>query len=354
MSFLFLHCRAGFEAECAAEIQDQAATLGITGFCRAKPNAAYLTFHPEQPDDAWRLVNELPFRQLIFPRQWFAGIGLLNRLAPDDRVTPICDALAALPAPPGTLMVESLDTNDGKALSKLCRAIETPLRQELVRRGVYDERHHHNIRLHVCFLSTVAAAVGIVPVSNCVPWPMGIPRLKMPKDAPSRSTLKLDEALHVLLDEKQQRTLLRAGMTAVDLGAAPGGWTWQLVQRNMHVTAIDNGPMMPALLETGLVKHRREDGFRFSPAEPVDWMICDIVDSPKKVAARIATWLSSGWCRFTIFNLKLPMKKRYQEVQECLQLIDTQLQEKGMTFTHNAKQLYHDREEITVFYQVTR
>ena len=354
MSFVFLHCRAGFEAECAAEIQEQAASIDINGFCRAKTNAAYLTFHPQQPEDAWRIVNELSFRQLIFPRQWFYGIALLNNLTPDDRVAPICDALTGLPAPAQELIIESLDTNDGKALSKLCRSIESPMHQELVRRGFLQEKRNSNVRMHVCFLSTVAAAIGLVPIDNSVPWPMGIPRLKMPKAAPSRSTLKLDEALHVLLDDKQQQKLLRGGMTAIDLGAAPGGWTWQLVQRNMHVIAVDNGPMMPELLETGQVKHRREDGFSFVPAEPVDWMVCDIIDSPKKVASRMATWLSNGWCRYTIFNLKLPMKKRYQEVQECLQLIDEQLQAKGIEFICNAKQLYHDREEITVFYQILK
>ncbi|VEB88410.1 putative RNA 2'-O-ribose methyltransferase [Citrobacter koseri] len=35
---------------------------------------------------------------------------------------------------------------------------------------------------------------------------------------------------------------LANGMYAVDLGACPGGWTYQLVKRNMWVYSVDNGP----------------------------------------------------------------------------------------------------------------
>lgn len=52
---------------------------------------------------------------------------------------------------------------------------------------------------------------------------MGIPRLKFPTDAPSRSTLKLEEAFFVFLTEKEREARLSHGMTAVDLGACPGG-----------------------------------------------------------------------------------------------------------------------------------
>jgi 23S rRNA (cytidine2498-2'-O)-methyltransferase len=43
--------------------------------------------------------------------------------------------------------------------------------------------------------------------------------------------------------------------------------------------------MDPALIETGLVEHVRADGFRYQPRFPVGWMVCDIVDQPKRVAA---------------------------------------------------------------------
>ena len=42
-------------------------------------------------------------------------------------------------------------------------------------------------------------------------------------------------------DEWDERLANR--MWAVDLGACPGGWTYQLVKRNMWVYSVDNGPM---------------------------------------------------------------------------------------------------------------
>ena len=134
-------------------------------------------------------------------------------------------------------------------------------------------------------------------------------------------------------------------MTGVDLGASPGGWTYQLVRRGMLVTAIDNGPMAESLMDTGLVQHLMADGFTWQPKQPVDWMVCDMVEQPRRVAERMATWFREGWCRHAIFNLKLPMKKRWDETRLCLDLFQEQA---GKPLVVRAKQLYHDREEITV------
>jgi len=202
-------------------------------------------------------------------------------------------------------------------------------------------------RLHVLFDGNDHAWIGVSDVSTGSPWPMGIPRLSMPHGAPSRSTLKLAEAFVTFLDDDERLRWLRPAMRAVDLGAAPGGWTWQLVRRSMRVTAVDNGPMAASLLQSGLVTHRREDGFRFQPKKPVDWMVCDMVEQPRRVAELVARWLDEGWCRRCIFNLKLPMKKRYDETRLCLDLIRGRAGARMIAL--RARQLYHDREEITVF-----
>lgn len=73
-----------------------------------------------------------------------------------------------------------------------------------------------------------------------------------------------------------------------------------------------------------------------------------MVEKPAKVAALMASWLVNGWCRETIFNLKLPMKKRYEEVSQNLAYIQAQLDEHGINVEIQARQLYHDREEVTV------
>jgi 23S rRNA (cytidine2498-2'-O)-methyltransferase len=100
------------------------------------------------------------------------------------------------------------------------------------------------------------------------------------------------------------------------------------------------------VLATGVVEHHRADGFRWQPPKPVDWLVCDMVESPARVAARMGEWFAHGWCRRAIFNLKLPMKKRWQETRRCLDLFAAAAER---PLTIRARQLYHDREEVTVY-----
>lgn len=110
--------------------------------------------------------------------------------------------------------------------------------------------------------------------------------------------------------------------------------------------------MADSLMETGQVKHHQEDGFKFEPARKnVTWLICDMVEKPSRVAQLMGEWIISGWAKEAIFNLKLPMKGRYDEVLEDIENLKIFLKEHGVKFRLQAKHLYHDREEITVHIQ---
>jgi 23S rRNA (cytidine2498-2'-O)-methyltransferase len=63
------------------------------------------------------------------------------------------------------------------------------------------------------------------------------------------------------------------------------------------------------------------------------------------VAALMRDWLVECAARAAVFNLKLPMKKRWLETQRCIGVLRDSL---GDPWTVRAKQLYHDREEVTV------
>lgn len=210
----------------------------------------------------------------------------------------------------GELRVEVADTNESKELLKFCRKFTVPLRASLRDAGVlanYETPKRPVV--HVFFIAPGCCYTGYSYSNNNSPFYMGIPRLKFPADAPSRSTLKLEEAFHVFIPADEWDERLANGMWAVDLGACPGGWTYQLVKRNMWVYSVDNGPMAQSLMDTGQVTWLREDGFKFRPTRSnISWMVCDMVEKPAKVAALMAQWLVNGWCRETIFNLKLPMK----------------------------------------------
>ncbi|WP_018169684.1 23S rRNA (cytidine(2498)-2'-O)-methyltransferase RlmM [Thioalkalivibrio sp. ALMg9] len=345
-SGLLLYCRAGFEADLTAELTDRAARAGLGGFARVQPGSGYVHFEPSGCT-VEGLARALPFEELIFARQVFPALPALEGLDRADRLTPIIEQAFAAGCPVDSIWHEMPDTNEGKGLRRLIKAVERPLASVLRKRGVLRAQAG-GLRLHVFWHSGDCVQLGLSRPGERSEWPGGILHLRSPREAPSRSTLKLEEAWHTFIPRDAWDTRLAQGMQAVDLGAAPGGWTWQLVRRGMYVHAVDNGPMDAPLMATTQVEHHREDAFSWVPPKSVTWLVCDIVDKPSRVAARMADWLEAGWCREAIFNLKLPMKQRWQTVYDCLDHIEERLLDARIAHQMRARQLYHDREEITV------
>ena len=340
---LLCWCRAGFEPELAAELTERAAQAGFAGYARAERGSGFVQFLGV---DGGALSKALPWSRLVFARQKLRLFAELRDLDAKDRIAPMLAALEGH-GRYGDVWVEHPDSEEGKPLAGLARAFANALRPALRKRGLLADAADARLpRLHVCFIAGDHALLADADPQDSAPWSLGVPRLRMLADAPSRSALKLEEALLVLLDDRERERFLKPGMTAVDLGAAPGGWSWVLARKQLRVTAIDNGPLAASALATGLIEHQRADGFHWHPQRPVNWMVCDMVESPRRVAARMAQWFAQGWCERAIFNLKLPMKKRWDETKLCFKLLTEQ---SGHALELRSKQLYHDREEITVY-----
>jgi 23S rRNA (cytidine2498-2'-O)-methyltransferase len=342
MTGLLCYCRQGFEPELAAELTERAALAGFGAYARTARDDGYVLLLGAE---GAALDRALPWIDLIFARQKLRLIAELPGLDPKDRIAPMLAALRDQ-EPFGELWVEHPDSDAAKPLAGLARSFGNALRPALRKQGLLSAREDARLpRLHVVFLHGDHALLAASDPRDSSPWPLGIPRLRLLSDAPSRSALKLEEALLTLLGPDEREALLKPGMTAADLGAAPGGWTWVLTRQHLRVTAVDNGPLRAHVMDTGLVEHLRADGFQWKPSQPLDWMVCDMVEQPRRVAERMATWFREGWCRHAVFNLKLPMKKRWDETRLCLDLFAAQC---GQPVRVRARQLYHDREEITV------
>ena len=347
-----LYCRPGFERDCVQETLRQ-----------AQPQQPVITVQlPTHADSGYAVVTlneqKLSYRELIFARQLISLHQTLPALPERDRLTPIVAAINTLPGNFGTLWLEVPDTNEGKLLSTFTRRFQPLLESMLREQGRLQDTtantHTQLPRLHIFFPDKSSALIGTSDPHNSAPAIMGIVRQSMPVEAPSRSTLKLAEAIEVFMDRSEQKRLLRQGMQAVDLGAAPGGWTWQMVQRGIRVTAVDNGPMKGVLINHPLVQHLKQDGFKYVPRRAVDWLLCDMVEQPSRVATLIGTWFVAGLTKHAIFNLKLPMKQRVVALESALDGIRTLLDQEGINYRMLAKQLYHDREEVTVFITRTK
>ncbi len=203
MKQVLLYCRPGFEKECAGEITDKAAQLEVYGFPRLTKNSGYVLFECYQDGDAQKLIKEITFSQLIFSRQMIAVVGQCEDLDPSDRISPILEACEGLPTG-GDLRVETPDNNEAKELLKFCRKFTVPLRQAMRKHKVlFAKENPKRPVIHVCFTRPGCCLVGYSMSNNNSPFYMGIPRLKFPADAPSRSTLKLEEAFHTFIPREE-------------------------------------------------------------------------------------------------------------------------------------------------------
>ena len=163
----------------------------------------------------------------------------------------------------------------------------------------------------------------------------------------SRAAFKLAE-----IDDRFH--LFKPGTKVVDLGAAPGGWSYSAAKRGARVVAVDNGPLKGGALGNPLVDHRHDDAFGFSPGREAvfDWLFSDMLEDPHKVVQSIVRpWLEGGWCRRFVVNLK------FGRVDPIALLADLRsatspfsVHGAGVRIVH----LYHDREELTVTGSVKR
>ena len=202
MAGLLCYCRAGFEPELAAELTERAAEAGLAGYARTERDSGFVLF---ACDEAEALARALPFDALIFARQKLRLLAELRGLDPRDRISQMLEALQGQSqtgqARFGELVMEHPDSEAGKPLAGLARSLGNALRPALRTAGLLAAKDTARLeRLHVLLLAGNHAVLASGDPADSAPWPLGIPRLRMHAQAPSRSALKLEEALLVLLD----------------------------------------------------------------------------------------------------------------------------------------------------------
>ncbi len=164
------------------------------------------------------------------------------------------------------------------------------------------------------YITGKAIYVGLSsPEDNLSDWSGGAIRFQREDGQVSRAKFKLLEAEHVFGVD------FSAFRHALDIGAAPGGWTSLLLERGLKVTAVD-----PAHLHPGLLDHpsltflqKNADEVKFA-AETFDLLVCDMSWSPRQMGRLIANLLyalrSGGTA---IITVKLMHKKKpFQTVRE--------------------------------------
>lgn len=310
-------------------------------------------------------TESLPPAPFIFERQRLPHA----RFGAGDDLTALAAALAAEAAPgvadrtAWTLHAFAPDPDSEDSRTREAQALERRILERM--RGAYPAAWPHyrspdapldatDARVwQVCRVAGGAWSSVAAPSALSDPRPGGIHRMPPDPLAPSRSYLKIEEALDVMrLDLRLPAP--RPGETAVDLGAAPGGWTWAFVKRGCRVFAVDNGPLKlrSAGDMGGEAIHLREDGLRFRPQDhvrtPVDWLLSDMLIAPGVALGLLRRWIAGGWARRMIVNLKLPQTDplvALRPVQDYLRSVP------GLRW--RLRQLYHDRREVTLMGELT-
>ena len=133
------------------------------------------------------------------------------------------------------------------------------------------------------------------------PFPNGEPAFVEDRDGPpSRAYLKLWEAFARLRRQPQP------GERCLDLGAAPGGWTWLLARTGAEVLAVDKAPLAPEVAALPNVSWQEGSAFALDPDDvgPVDWWCSDIIAYPDRLLDLVTRWLESGLVRNLVCTIK--------------------------------------------------
>ena len=177
------------------------------------------------------------------------------------------------------------------------------------------------------------------PEENLSSWAGGMRRFAREESTASRAEFKLLEALELIGKELPQKG------RALDLGAAPGGWTRVLAQKGLSVVAVDPANLAPEVLSLKNVSHFKgtSQQYLLEPRGKFDIIVNDMkLDIPEsaRVMVECADCLSDDG--FAVMTFKLKPKKWTAQINAGLSVL-----EKGYEVL-TIRQLFHNRSEITV------
>ncbi|CAM2783660.1 SAM-dependent methyltransferase [Paenibacillus sediminis] len=178
------------------------------------------------------------------------------------------------------------------------------------------------------------------PEDNLSDWSGGAIRFQKEEGQISRAKFKLLEV------EKTFNIDFTNFRNALDIGAAPGGWTSFLIERGIHVTAVDPAKMHPSLMASPQLTYFKKNAADVKFKEnQFDLLVCDMSWSPKLMVKLVTDLLYALVPGGTaIVTVKLLHKKPMAVIREVIQEFeDARMQ------IQRAKQLFHNRDEITLY-----
>jgi len=225
--------------------------------------------------------------------------------------------------------LKAYDVNDA-----VVAAVDSVLSQ----RSARHDRKAPDLVISVSLTSTAAFAGASETRSNLSTWPGGMARYSGGDDALSRAKKKLMEAVDVFELDLESG----AGRHAIDLGAAPGGWTQYLLEKGFSVVAVDPAEL-DARLASDRLMHFRGTAERFfgRSGESADLLASDMRMDARDAARMLvsaARMLKAGGSVIT--TLKLPERGFVPVLDAALEIL-------SQRYVVRARHLFHNRSEVT-------
>lgn len=285
------------------------------------------------------LAETIREKKLAFTRHLFRGVAEVPHEEAEDLAAFGDIAIEAwqsipMPAKVALHVWQSGDADLPYRNDQLRRRLESALQDidvEVVRGGAS----------HI--LSACQVADGIILGSNGAAnalsdWPGGRVSLARPKEQISRSEFKLEEIIRTNLVE------LPTSGNALDLGAAPGGWTRILLNRGLNVWAVDSG-----LLDKRLAG---KQGLTYVPSLAGPFLSentheFDLVVNDMRMEPPVSASIMNSAARFVpsgglaVMSIKLQPESPLDQIDKAVAQMKKNWQAESL------RQLFHNRHEIT-------
>jgi 23S rRNA (cytidine2498-2'-O)-methyltransferase len=217
--------------------------------------------------------------------------------------------------------------------------VATAVSEALRRNGIEAARSGQVWVLSIC-LTDKAVLLGVNRTQDSLSdWPGGRMRLRRAGEQISRAEFKLEEALRTF------NIRLPPIGTAVDFGAAPGGWTRILRSHGLKVTAVDPADLDPRLAKDRGIRHLRTTAGEFLRGNPPPF---DVVVNDMRMDAELSSELMArAAARLAphgvgVLTLKTGSHRVLDTVDRSLHVLRSVYDLVG------ARQLHHNRQEVTV------
>lgn len=164
-------------------------------------------------------------------------------------------------------------------------------------------------------------------------YPAGWHEFEEDKDfPPNRAYLKLWEVFTT------QDLKIKPDDCALEIGAAPGGWSWVLSQYFKKVYTFDRADLDSKIKKIKNITHAQGDAFKINPDKykDVTWFFSDLICTPEKIHETIEFWLAHSRVKNFVCTIKFKGDTPFEVIDKLLKIPDSKI-----------IRLYHNKNEVT-------